>query len=152
MSLAVEIVEVKAQPGLAVTIKTSQEDIGEDMGKAYGAVAAYMGKAGAQFAGPPFAIYGTVPGEMWTVVCGFPVAGSAKGEGDIQAMETPAGKAAMTMHVGAYETLKNTWNAFAEWMKENGHEMDTLGWEVYLTDQETEPDTSKWQTQLFWSV
>ncbi len=152
MSLNVEIVEVQTQPAAVIKIKTSKETIGEDMVKAYEALQAHIGQIDTEFAGPPFAIYYDVCTPTWSVGCGVPVSNPITDAGDIEACESPSGKAAMVWHIGPYDKLSETWETFAAWFKEQGHDMSNLCWENYVTDPQAEPDTSKWKTQLFWAV
>jgi effector-binding domain-containing protein len=151
MSLKVEIVDVKSQPAATITLKTSQATIPDDLGRAYGALHAYLQKTGVPFAGPPFALYRDVSGPEWTVVAGFPVAKLVEGEGEIEAGETPGGQAAMTWHTGPYDKLAETWNGFDAWFKAMGHDRSGLAWESYVSDPDTTAP-SELKTQLFWHI
>jgi effector-binding domain-containing protein len=151
MALEVKIVDVQSQPAATITLKTTQATIAPDMGQAYGTLHTFIQTTDSQFAGPPFALYQDVSGPEWTVVVGFPVTRPIQGKGDIQPGETPSGKAAMTLHIGPYSKLMDSWNLFAEWIKAQGYKMEALGWESYVDDPDTTPE-SDLKTELYWAI
>jgi AraC family transcriptional regulator len=98
--------------------------------------------------GPPYARYHGMPGETMDVEVGFPVEGFT-GTDEVVAAVLPACRAAVGVHVGAYEGLPGTWEAMMRWGAEQG--LERAGddfWEVYLSDPGSEPDPSRWRTQL----
>ena len=152
MTLDVKIVDVEAKPALVMDIRCTQAQMGEVMGQAYDRLAQVAQEAGITFTGPPFAAYHDMSGPEWQGTVGFPVAGPVEGQGEVKAGHTPGGKAAMVMHVGAYEQLAEQWTAFSEWRGANGYPMERLAWEVYLVGPESGPDAAQWQTALYWAI
>jgi len=69
------------------------ETMAQVLGKAYGAIAQYLGELGEQPAGPPFVAYYNMDMQALDVEIGFPVSRKLSGKGDIQASEIPGGKA-----------------------------------------------------------
>ena len=66
--------------------------------------------------------------------------------------ELPACEAVYAKHFGSYDS-GNTHYAIEAYMKAN--EIDYSGayiWEVYITDPMNEPDTAKWQTDIYYPV
>ena len=45
--------------------------------------------------------------------------------------KTPAGRAAMTIHMGAYEHLGRAHSAIREWCEANHHQLQGTNWEIY---------------------
>lgn len=152
MALEAEVKHIASQPTAAIKIKTSQAKIGDDLGRIYQTVHAYLEKIGGPFAGPPYCLYHDVSSESWSIEAGFPVAGPIQGEGEIASSALPGGKVATAMHTGPYDRLSETWMAFESWVKEQGIQAMGPAWESYITDPGQEPDSSKWKTLLVWSI
>lgn len=70
----------------------------------------------------------------------------------LQLIETYEGKVIMAQHNGDYSSTHNSWGKIEEYIKANNLEMNGAPWEQYITDPMTEPDPSKWITNLFWPV
>lgn len=115
----------------------------------YGAVWAAAQTQGVAVTGPPFAAYHGMPSEVVDVEAGFPVAGPVHDGDDIRAGSLPSCRAAVTVHVGPYEGLADTWGGLMAWVSEQGlRPAGGLFWEVYLSDPGAEPDPAAWRTQL----
>jgi effector-binding domain-containing protein len=111
------------------------------MGSIYGEIAAYAGKSGIPFAGPPFAMYYNMDMDDLDIEIGFPVDKVAAGEGRVKAGKLPGGRQATTTHVGSYETIEKAYNALTAFVGERGLETETFMYEEYLNSpQDTPPD------------
>ena len=55
-------------------------------------------------------------------------------------------------HVGPYDTMADTYTQLLAWAADNGLELATGMWEVYLSDPSAEPDPATWRTEVFWPV
>jgi DNA gyrase inhibitor GyrI len=51
--------------------------------------------------------------------------------GEVYATETPAGEAAVAVHVGRYERMKETHDAIHAWSAASGREFAGMSWEIY---------------------
>lgn len=60
----------------------------------------------------------------------------------------PVVEVARTIFHGNYEGLATAWEEFDAWIETHGHKVHPDLWEVYLVGPETEPDPSKWRTEL----
>ena len=49
------------------------------------------------------------------------------------------GRAAVALHVGPYDRLKQTWAAFGAWMGAEGLERGAAPWEEYVSDCDVTP-------------
>jgi hypothetical protein len=67
------------------------------------------------------------------IVChfGVEVARTFETEGEIVATHTPAGEAAVAVHHGPYDRLRDAHAAIGRWMKANGRESAGSSWEIY---------------------
>ena len=52
-------------------------------------------------------------------------------EGEVHAVETPAGEAAVAVHVGSYDRMKETHDAIHAWRAANNRAFAGKSWEIY---------------------
>lgn len=152
MPLEFGTTKIEAQPIVGIRTQASMDNIGELMGPLFGEVFGYIQQQGQQPAGMPFAIYHNMTENEVDFECGMPVEAAIEGQGRIVAGELPAGKVATVTHMGPYEDLQVTWEALTGWMESQGLQPAGAPWEVYFTDPGTEPDQSKWRTDIFFPV
>jgi len=144
--------EVASQNALVFRTKCTMEEMGEKMGEALGALMAFTGKKGIEMAGPPFSIWYEYESDVFEFDSGIPVPGKVMGEGDIKSLKTYGGKVLHATHTGSYESTHHTWGALQKHITDNGLELNGDPYEVYLTDPGSEPDPTKWVTELYWPI
>ncbi len=71
---------------------------------------------------------------------------------DLELMTIEASKAAKTVHMGDYANLKESHEALMNYLKENNLEFDKYAIEEYVTDPKSEPDQSKWMTNIYYTI
>lgn len=142
----------KAQPVASIRVKTTPDKISTTLAELLPEVMRHLDRSGVQPAGPPFSRYHTRGAGEIDLEAGIPVAKPIAGEARVQAGELPAGKAAMTWHVGDYRLLHQTYAFLERWMKANQHAPSGAPWEFYVQDPAKNPDPAKWQTQIFWPI
>jgi effector-binding domain-containing protein len=147
MSYKCEIKQQPAQPALIIRTRTPVQDLSQVLGKAYGAIAQYLGELREQPAGPPFTAYYNMDMQNLDVEIGFPVSKKLPGRGDILASEIPGGKLATCLHTGPYSEVEPAYNALSQWIKDNGHEATGVAYEMYLNDPAQTPP-QELQTQI----
>lgn len=146
----IEITERDEQPTAVVRAVVPLTDLTDFFGRSYAAVAAALAEQDCRIAGPPFAKYYGMPTDRIDIEAGFPVAGPFASAGAVQPGSLPGGRCYEAMHTGPYDTLEETYNAILEQIGRDGGTPGEVMWEHYLTDPDTEPDPSKWQTQVCW--
>jgi len=135
-----EITDLPSQPVVAIKVSAPREKMADEIRRIYTALAAYMQAQGVEAAGPPYASFQFV-GDQMTLDAGFPVAEALPGEGEIVAGELPGGKHAVSLHVGPFDQVGETYEALFRWIAEQGLRPAGGPREVYLTDpQSTTPD------------
>ena len=140
MSYNCELVEAAPQPTLSIRTTTSVQELPQELGKAYGAIAQYLGELGEQPAGAPFAGYFNMDMSNLEVEIGFPVSRAFPGKDDIKPSEIPGGKSARCLYTGPYNEIEPAYNALTAWAEENGYQTTGVAYEFYLNDpQETPP-------------
>jgi len=144
--------EVKPLNALAMRSEAKVDQIGDEMGKSYAAMLEYAGNHGAQMAGPPMAIWYEWEDEVMVFDNVIPITKKISGSGDVRFIKTYSGKVVKTTHMGDYESTQFSWAAMEEYIEANELETNGAPWETYITDPQTEPDPSKWITELYWPV
>jgi effector-binding domain-containing protein len=134
MSYKCEVKEQPTQLTLSIRTRTSVQDLAQVLGKAYGAIAQYLGELGEQPVGPPFAAYYNMDMQNLDVEIGFPVSRRLPGKDDINASEIPGGKVATCLYTGPYSEIEPAYNALSQWIKDNGYEVTGVAYEMYLND------------------
>jgi len=147
-----ELIERAAQPTAVIPIETTPDGIGPALGQAFAEVQAALGRAGVAPVGPPFARYFEHSPARMTLEAGFPVGMPVGGDGRVKPGELPAGRIVQTWHAGGYDTVAETYGRLEAWIRENGHTPAGPPWEVYLTDPTSQPDPSRWMTEILWPI
>lgn len=147
----VDMPEVKV---LAVKDSCSWSDIGPKMDQMFGELMEYAQKAKVTPSGYPMSAY-----LVWDEVNQFtvfenrlPVDQELPGKGRVQYKVIPATRAVMGTHFGAYDKTMYLYEAMDEFVSDFGLEMVGEAIEEYVTDPMSEPDTAKWQTNIYFPV
>lgn len=104
--------------------------------------------------GPAFSLHRRFPVKTADLEVGFPVAAPLEAPlrlpsgYEVLASELPAGRAALTSHIGPYGGLAEAWGAFTEAVGEAGEQMTFPFWELYVTAPEPGADPSALRTDL----
>ena len=144
--------DLEPQIAAAVRGELPVSELPSFFGRAFTAVWAAVEEAGASVAGPPFGYYPSMPTDVVVVEAGFPVSTRIEPSGEVHPLELPGGRAVVTVHVGPYETMAQTYTELQQWMADQGFQPAGAAWECYLSDPQTEPDPAKWNTRIVWPV
>lgn len=124
------------------TCSMDPAEISNHMGSAFQQVWGLMEAAGIVPAGPPLSVYHTYDPDTLSFRSGFPVARAdmAKGEGEVKADVTPAGRVLHFVHKGPYATLRDDYDLTLQHMADNGLTMGVPSWELYINDPGDTPE------------
>jgi len=158
-----EIVEIEAQPSVAVRVSLPMRDF--DLGPVFArwlpAVAGRIREAGGDIGGPAFGRYHLFGPDVVDVEIGFVVALTGDGlepldglpEGKIGRSELPGGWVARTVHRGPYDDLPPVYDALHDWIHaQPGFEEGPGPWEVYLDAPEPGADMADVRTAVVWPL
>jgi DNA-binding transcriptional MerR regulator len=153
-SYEVRTKEVAAQQVIGIRMRSSIAEIGRDSAAAYGELFGHLGRAGAPPAGPPFALYHAEPtdaGELDVEFC-VPVGRPMSGAGRVTGREVPGGRAAFTLHVGAYDAIGPAYAALQGWIQAHGHEGAGAPRELYVVGPDAGRAPAEYRTELQWPI
>lgn len=150
------LTDIPEQYIVAIRDSITVEEMGPFYEKSYGAIMAYLMANGKEAVGYPMSITLTWNENGKSLIeAAMPVAKVleiTENEEGIYSRLMIGSKAVMASHWGPYETVGSTYMALEKYMKDNGLMPGGAPYEVYITDPSTEPDVSKWETQIIWPV
>jgi effector-binding domain-containing protein len=149
MAYEVELKDVPAQLALTVRKRVTMATIAQAMGEAFGAIMAHVEAGGAQYAGPPFALYPDEMADEFDAVICMPVAPGATAGPGVDLEEVPGGTVASTMHTGPYDGVGAAYGEVQAWLAANGKQPGGPPREVYLNEPGTVPD-AELLTEIDW--
>ena len=149
--------EVQEKEVSAITIatirnKVNSGEIGEIMGKSYEEILGFINKNGARLNGSPMAITLAWDSLSWDFEAAIPIDKEIKGNDRIVIKKSYEGKAIFVTYIGPYEKTYQAYTDLDQYMKEKGLTQAGGPWEVYITDPGTEPDQTKWVTEIYFPV
>lgn len=149
-----EIKEVDLVGGNSIIIIDSStfREMNQKMKGNYNKLRSYLEKKKIQADSLPFAIYydwGT--DGINKFACGLNIPEKSWSRNEFQYFELPSGHAIMVTHWGKFGSLK-PYKALDSYMKEKQLEIIGYPMEVYTTYPDNEPDTSKWQSNIYYLV
>lgn len=152
--IEVSIQQLEKRNALLIKDSAMVNDIGAKMGELFGELSAFMATNKIEMAGYPYCIYYSWDySKPFVMECAIPVTVKvAKTTGRIQFREFQPTKVAKTVHLGSYESTAKTHESMGVYLSTNKLENFGFPWEVYVTDPTTEPDTSKWITEIYYPI
>jgi effector-binding domain-containing protein len=102
--------------------------------------------------GVPFSLYHSYTPQSFDMEAGIPVNKKVVLSGNVECKEFPATKVAMASYFGPYSSTAVVYEAIEKYVKEKSLEISGGPWEEYITDPSMEPDTSKWQTDIYYPL
>jgi len=151
---ALKVTEFRERAVITVVDSCNWTDIGNKMGEMFGELMTFQAKAKLEQTGAPLSMY-----HKWDEVNQFtvfenclPVNKEVAGKGRVQYKVLPSMKVVMGTHFGAYDKTMYMYMAMDEYIKD--FKLEQIGGpiEEYVTDPMMEPDTSKWQTNIYFPV
>ena len=145
---------VELRPVATVRLEIDSDKVSESIARTLSEVGRVIREQDAEMAGPPFSRYHSIDTEKKRIdiEVGIPVRTPIEASGRVKPSELPAGRTAMTWHVGSYRDLQKSYDRLGAWMKSQDVKPRGGFWEIYWTDPGLEPDPSTWRTQIYWPV
>ena len=135
-----EIKEMKEKLALMIRKTTSIQDMPSVLGQCFGEIIQYVMESGAAEPVESFVIYHNMDMSNLEIDVGFTVSESLPDKGNIISSSIPAGKYAVALHVGPYETLNQTYDELTGFVDERKQTVDNWVYEVYLNNPMDNPD------------
>lgn len=148
------VLEKNVDPVTIATIheKVKTSDIEKTIGADFAALMEYIGKNGAKCSGPPMAITTSFDSLMWEFEAALPIDKEIPSSDKIKVKKSFGGKTAYVVYNGPYNKTYLAYGDIEAYIKENKLSIAGGAWESYITDPMTEPDTTKWVTEIYYPV
>jgi effector-binding domain-containing protein len=164
-----QISQRAAQPYVAIALEVTPETLARSIDRGFPELFGWLAEHGVAPAGAPFIRYRVVDadGEPLELELAAPVAGDVPGDERVRADVLPAGHYVTYLHVGPFRSetatdIADARNAMLAWAWANNVALDRRETdrgsepgcyvEHYRSDPRTEPDFSKWETELAYAV
>lgn len=144
--------EVEPRPILSVRATCAPDQISQTLAGLYAEINGAMARMGAEQAGQPLAIYHEFNDERVDLEAAIPTDRAVKSGERVKFGQLPGGMVAVLEYSGPYHELPQGHSAMDIFLEEKGLEPAGPPWEVYITDPTTEPDESKWRTDIVYPV
>jgi effector-binding domain-containing protein len=152
---AAEPVELTAMPILVVTETSSPVDtasISKAYADGYSRIAKFMAKNKLHQQGAPLGIDGQMTETSFTFQAGIPIdRGEVSADDTVKLAQSYAGKALKTTHVGPYDTLPKTYDAFRAYVIAHGYTPNGAIVSWYIDDPGNTPP-EKLRTEMYWPI
>jgi effector-binding domain-containing protein len=149
-----EAMSLALQPcvGLTDSVPFDPQAISQFFEQAFGQMAPAIIQQGAAIDGPPFSVYTAYSEQGMTVRACLPVAPAISVEAPLTYHPARTVQAVGTLHRGPYEALQATYDRLDAYLKEQqkGPAAVAEAVEIYYTDPGQEPDSSQWETGVFY--
>ena len=151
MSANIELVELPVFQALVVSRKTTMAQVVAAMGESLPASFQLMMAAGGAPSAPPIVRWTSMDGDALEFEAGVPFSGDVTAPEGASIIEV-GGPCLKITHVGPYDTMRQTWGLMHQHLANSEYEAREAPFEQYMTDPSTEPDSSKWITDIYWPV
>lgn len=151
---AYSVVETPAVKIVTIRRKCPTAQIANVLGEIYGKIGAHLAAQNVTMdaSQPPFAIYHSFTEQETELEAGFIVSAAVAPSGDIKFREVPAGRSLRGQHIGPYSQTGTTHQAMQAHAQGNSIAIAGAPWEFYVTDPGSQPDSTKWQTDIYYPV
>ena len=102
--------------------------------------------------GPPLAFYHNYTPASFDLEVAIQVAKIIPNNGEIHFSTLAPAHVAKVEYFGAYDAIAPVYDALQKYIAGKGLSVSGSPWEEYITDPFSEPDTAKWQTNVYFPV
>jgi effector-binding domain-containing protein len=152
ISQNINVLDIEPRIVLTMHDTASPGTIGNKLGLIYARISSTVRKNKLQVVGSPFAIYHYYSQQLIDFEAGLPVNKLITPGTEIISAKLPHTKAVKTTFWGSYTQTGSAYTRIENYISTNRLEIKGSPWEVYLTDPLNQPDTSKWQTDIYYPV
>lgn len=152
----IEIRELQSQAILSIreNCEPNTKSIGDALGKIYDEINEVIKENNLTIAAPCLTIFHDYTEKDVDMEGATPVNKDKdiKLSGRVKLNELPGGKTLVGSYYGPYEGLGDAYKTFFDYIRDNNLQPQSPPWETYVVSRQTEPDSSKWLTEIHISI
>jgi effector-binding domain-containing protein len=151
----IEQTTITALTIFGITEEISWDALNSDFFAArYGEISDYLKEDASKLTAPPLAVYHVWDTENKKAKVEVAMAANSTKPGNKRVVKrnTHEGAAVKATFYGDYEETEAVHYAIGDYINANSLQIIGSPWEVYVTGPDQEPDTTKWQTEIFYPV
>ena len=152
MSYSIEVREIPAVDAAYLTETVPHTEIGNAFMRMLPAAFQYIVMNGAQPAGAPFGRYPDWRESDCVMDAGAPFSGNLTSGESVRVGTLGGFLAAVLSYYGPYDGIHAAHGECHQWLTQQGYQVAGSPCEFYLTDPSSEPDPSKWLTEIVWPI
>lgn len=148
------VTEINVPEKILLTVKdtATPETFVLKLSKIFERISNVIKKKKLECTGSPVTIYYRVSDSLFEFEAGIPVYSKIFPPKGINCVVVAANKSISVKHFGSFQSTTSSYIALANYLKENDYISSGPAWEEYITDPYKEPDTTKWQTNIYMPV
>lgn len=144
--------EVPARVLLSVRDTASPETITSKLASMYKRISHFMKLSGFPPTGAPLAIFHNYSSSNFDLEACIPIATVVTTPKGLNCIESTSQKTIMVKYFGSYKMITTAYTALLTYIKDKELQVTGPCWEEYVTDPASEPDSTKWQTNIYYPV
>ncbi len=147
-----EIFDCDVPARILITVRdtASAATVTMKLSKMYNKISRFLKSANLPPTGSPIAIFHNSSNHNLDIEACVPVDSIVKVPEGINCLTKNSHKALMVKYFGSYKSISVAYKAIEIYLIENGIQITGPGWEEYVTNPLVEPDTNKWQTNIYY--
>jgi len=146
------VIKLAEQHYLAYHDTASVATISQKLGMAYGEIGKAVGAQKLAVVGAPFAIYFSQSTTNFEFDAALPVSKAGKDAGKVKAGKIASGNAVVVSFYGDYSQTPLAHETADKFILSEKKQVIGAPWEEYVTDPQTEKDTMKWLTRVYYPI
>lgn len=147
-----QVKQLSEQYYLSYRDTASVATISEKLGRAYGEIGKAIGAQKLEVVGAPFAIYYSQSTTNFEFDAALPVSKAGKAAGKVKAGKISTGSAVVVSFYGDYSQTPLAHETADKFIATEKKQVIGAPWEEYVTDPQTEKDTMKWLTRVYYPI
>lgn len=149
-----EITEHEVPAGIFITVRdtASPQTITFKLSGMFKNISSFLKRKDLTPTGSPIAVFHDYTNRYFDIEACMPVASVAQVPEGLNCTVKAAQKTIMIKYFGSYKLISGAYSAMQTYISDNELQINGPGWEEYVTNPNTEPDSTKWQTNIYYPV
>ncbi len=149
---AIEESDVPARIFISVRDTASPKTITNKLTGMFKNISLFLKRRDLTPTGSPVAVFHDYTNRYFDIEACMPVASIVQVPEGVNCSVKAAQKTIMIQYFGSYKLISGAYTALQTYITDNELQVTGAGWEEYVTNPNTEPDSTMWQTNIYFPV